>query len=83
MIVDPSSNDSKLVPKNVKLLRPTLFNYLTTRRELETYADELWQMIGENKVDVKIHKIYELEDVRKAHEDLEGRKTMGKLLLRV
>jgi NADPH2:quinone reductase len=35
------------------------------------------------KVKVKIHDEYPLQDVARAHSDLEGRKTTGKLLLKV
>lgn len=32
---------------------------------------------------MRIHEIYPLEEVRRAHTDIEGRGTMGKLLLKV
>jgi NADPH2:quinone reductase len=60
-----------------------LNNYTATRRELETYTNELFSLVKEGKVDVKIHEIYDLKDVKRAHDDLEGRKTQGKLLLRI
>lgn len=72
-----------LGPKNIKLLRPVVFNYITTREELETYTKELFDFILSGKVDVKIHDVYPLKDVGRAHSDLEGRKTTGKLLLQV
>ena len=87
-------------------MRTNLFGYLTTREELETYANELWDFMTKDKMDVNIHKIYPLEDIVQAHQvckasypqcpnslfpcmvkctdgsqDLEGRKTTGKLLL--
>ena len=72
---------SRLSPKNAKLLRPTLFNYLVTREELETYSAELFDILLKNKIDVRIHEVYPLSEVVRAHEDLTGRKTSGKLLL--
>ncbi|KAJ9094041.1 hypothetical protein QFC21_006142 [Naganishia friedmannii] len=74
---------SKLAPKCIKLLRPQVFGYITTRQEFTTYTAELFRFIQENKMEVKIHKVYELEDVQRVHEDLEGRRTMGKLLMRI
>lgn len=71
----------RLAPKNLRLMRTNLFGYLTTREELETYANELWDFMTKDKMDVNIHKIYPLEDIVQAHQDLEGRKTTGKLLL--
>jgi NADPH:quinone reductase len=73
---------SKLAAKNVKILRPTVFNYVYTREEFEFYTEELLQMMVNDKFNVFIHKIYDLKDVGQAHMDLEGRKTMGKLLLK-
>ncbi|QSZ28719.1 hypothetical protein DSL72_003221 [Monilinia vaccinii-corymbosi] len=74
---------SRLAAKNLKVLRPTLFNYVATREEFEAYAKELFDFISQDGLNVKIHEIYPLEEVRRAHSDIEGRGTTGKLLLRV
>jgi NADPH:quinone reductase-like Zn-dependent oxidoreductase len=61
-----------------------LFNYIVTREEFETYTKELYeQFILKDGMDVKIHEIYPLSEVARAHQDLEGRKTSGKLLLKI
>lgn len=73
----------RLGAKNAKVMRPVLFNYLTTREELEGYAKELFGFITEGKVKVGIHGVYPLTEARRAQEDLEGGKTMGKVLLEV
>ncbi|MCJ1249849.1 NADPH:quinone reductase [Trapelia coarctata] len=73
---------SKLSVKNLKVCRPTLFNYIYTPEEFEKYTNELWKLMTEDKFDVKIHEVYPLEDVKRAHTDLESRKTSGKLLLK-
>ncbi|KAF2188350.1 NAD(P)-binding protein [Zopfia rhizophila CBS 207.26] len=78
--VDPFTI-GRLSAKNVKLLRPTLFNYIVTREELQQYAAELWEFITKDKMDVRIHDVYPLKDVVRAHQDIESRKTTGKLLL--
>lgn len=72
---------SRLSPKNIKVVRPTLFNYVYTREEYEQYSAELFDLVLKNSIDVRIHNIYNLSDVRQAHTDLEGRKTTGKLLM--
>lgn len=77
----PPFTIARLSPKNAKLLRPTLFNYIATRDEFEHYTNELFQFILKDKMDVRIHEIYPLKDVARAHQDIEGRKTTGKLLL--
>jgi NADPH2:quinone reductase len=57
---------------------------MVTREEFETYAKELYEeFILKDGMDVKVHKIYPLNEVARAHEDLEGRKTSGKLLLKI
>ncbi len=59
--------DSRLSAKNVKLARPTLFNYIYTREEFEHYANELFEMMSKDKMNVRIHEIYTLEEVARAH----------------
>lgn len=71
----------RLSSRNVKLLRPTLFNYIATREELQQYAQELWNFIEKDGLNVKIHDVYPLSDVVRATQDIESRKTTGKLLL--
>ncbi|KAH8911509.1 NAD(P)-binding protein [Coniochaeta sp. PMI_546] len=73
----------RLGPKNIKLLRPVLFNYIVTREELETYSRELFELISSGKIKVKVHEEYPLKDVARAHADLEARKTTGKLVLKL
>jgi NADPH2:quinone reductase len=86
--VFPSSEEkvltcsSRLAAKNIKLLRPTLFNYVYTRDELKQYSAEVWKFIEKDGLNVAIHDVYPLKDVVRATEDIQSRKTTGKLLLR-
>ena len=64
------------------ITRPTLGHYTATRDELEWRANDVMQMIVRGELKLRIHEIYPLEEAQKAHRDLEGRKTTGKLLLR-
>lgn len=73
---------ARLSAKNTKLLRPTLFNYITTREEFVPYANELFDFMIKNKIDVRVHEVYPLKECGRAQEDLEGRRTTGKLLLK-
>jgi len=73
----------KITAKNLKLCRPTIKNYTFTREELEYYANEVFSAVEQGWLKVRVHKIYPLKDAREAHEDLEGRKTTGKLLLKL
>ena len=63
------------------LTRPSLAQYTLTREELLWRAESILSWIGQNNLDVRIGGTYELSDVAQAHQDLEGRKTTGKLLL--
>lgn len=71
----------RLAAKNVRVMRPTLFNFITTEEEYEKYTQELFQFLKDGSIDVRIHEVYPLSEVARAHQDLEGRKTTGKLLL--
>ncbi|KAK5129548.1 hypothetical protein LTR08_003170 [Meristemomyces frigidus] len=77
----PPLTIARLSAKNARLMRPTLFGYIATREEFEKYTNELFEFIQKDKLDVRIHKTYPLSEVATAHEDLEGRRTTGKLLL--
>jgi len=77
----PPLTIARLSAKNIKILRPTLFQYIVTREEFETYADELFDMMLKDNMAARVHKEYPLADVQQAHKDLEGRVTTGKLLL--
>ncbi|KAK3111807.1 NADPH:quinone reductase [Teratosphaeriaceae sp. CCFEE 6253] len=77
----PPLTIARLSPKNVRLLRPQLFGYIVEREEYEKYVDELMDFVTKDKLDVRIHETYALSEVARAHNDLEGRKTTGKLLL--
>src|ERR1700734_3440154 len=65
------------------LTRPTLANYSATPEELDWRAGDVLNWIGQGKLNLHIHKVYPLADAADAHRDLESRKTIGKLLLRV
>ncbi|MGD9537834.1 MAG: quinone oxidoreductase [Alphaproteobacteria bacterium] len=66
-----------LAPKSLYVTRPGLFNYVGTRPELVESANALFEVVRTGKVRVEIHHKYPLRDARKAHEELEGRKTTG------
>ncbi|KAG6264723.1 hypothetical protein E4U49_001476 [Claviceps purpurea] len=78
----PPVNILKLGAKNVKLVRPVLYGYITERKDLEAYSQELFTLVASGKLDVVIHDVYPLSEVARAHVDIESRKTTGKLLIR-
>lgn len=61
--------------------RPTLFNYIAKRVDLEKTAAELFDVVGSGAVKIEINQTYALKDASKAHEDLEARRTTGTTIL--
>jgi len=61
--------------------RPTLQTYTRTQEMLRERAREVFDLVRDGKLDVKIGARYPLADARQAHIDLQARKTTGKLLL--
>ena len=65
------------------LTRPTLFNYIATREELERSAEELFDMVRSGKVKIEIGQRFALKDTAEAHRQLEARKTTGSTVFTV
>ncbi len=61
--------------------RPSLFNYIAKRDDLEMMAAELFGMVESGKIKIDINQRYALKDVAQAHSDLESRKTTGSTIL--
>jgi NADPH:quinone reductase len=63
------------------LTRPTLAHYAADPEEIQWRADEVFGAVTSGSLSIRIGHRYPLAEARKAHEDLQGRKTTGKLLL--
>ncbi|MEU6643012.1 quinone oxidoreductase [Saccharomonospora sp. NPDC046836] len=63
------------------LTRPNSYDHVTTRAELDWRAGELFDAIAKGTLTIRIGGRYPLAEARRAHEDLQGRRTTGKLLL--
>ena len=61
--------------------RPSLHHYIATREELGARSSAVFSMIASGKLNLRIEHTYPLSEAQRAHRDLEGRKTTGKLLL--
>ena len=61
--------------------RPTLFNYIARREDLEAMARDLFRAVSSGAVKIPIHARYRLEDVAEAHRALEARETTGAAIL--
>lgn len=66
---------------SVFLTRPKAGDHAVTPEELRWRTTEVFEAVRSGAVDVRIGARYPLSEARQAHEDLQGRRTTGKLLL--
>lgn len=76
--IDPMILNSK---GSLFLTRPTLGNYVNTRAELLSRAADLFAWAVKGELTVRAEHDYPLADAGRAQDDLEARKTTGKVLL--
>ena len=79
--LDPVNVPKDIQPKGLYLTRPSIAQYFTNRKELQTGADEVFEKVKFGKIKIKISKEYKLAEAKKAHEDLETRKLTGPAIL--
>ena len=72
-----------LTPYSPTMLR--VFNYVATPEEVYKYTSELWNLITQGTVNIKIFKEYPftVEGIRQSHLDIVSRSTVGKLIVKV
>ena len=64
-------------PKGLYLVRPSMQQYLSTREELNEASKVMFEKISSGQIKIKIFKRYKLDEIIKAHRDLESRKILG------
>lgn len=72
---------SVLQKGSLYLTRPMLPDYVADRADLERRASAVFEMALSKKLKVNVYKAFPLSQASEAHRLLEGRRTMGKLLL--
>ncbi len=78
----PPFNIATLAQKgSLFLARPTLFTYIQKREDLLATADDLFGVVLSGEVRIEVNQRYPLAEARRAHEDLEARKTTGSTVL--
>jgi NADPH2:quinone reductase len=78
----PPVDPAKLSEKgSLYMARTTLAHFTATREELLARTGDLFRMIAEGKLKIKIAKKYPLAEAPQAHRDMESRQLTGKLLL--
>lgn len=63
--------------------RPSLVHYIRDRAELELRAHTVLELVASKKLEVRIGNRFPLADAAEAHRALEGRRTVGKVVLNV
>jgi NADPH:quinone reductase len=76
--VDPQRLNSA---GSVFLTRPKLADYVATRKELIWRAGEVFDAILDGSLRIRLGGRYPLAEAGRAHQDLQNRRTTGKLLL--
>lgn len=76
--VDPHLLQSK---GSLFFTRPSLAHYIVSRAELLERSRELFAWVASGELSVRVGARYPLDQARQAHEDLESRRTTGKLLI--
>lgn len=77
----PPVDPMRLSQGSLYLTRPVLFHYIATPEELRARAAAVYDAVAKGSLTVRIGGRYPLTDARQAHEDLQARRTTGKLLL--
>ncbi|KAH7338635.1 NAD-P-binding protein [Rhizoctonia solani] len=83
--VVPPFSILKLGPKNIKVCRPVVNNYITEPTEFHEYTTELFDIIKNGKLGCAVHGEYPFttEGMRQTHTDITGRGTSGKLVVKI
>jgi NADPH2:quinone reductase len=90
LLVSFGNSSGKVTPLDIGILaqkgslyltRPTLATYTANRADLEATAEEVFDVIRDGKVKVEIRHTYPLADVVQVHRDLEGRRTVGSIVM--
>jgi NADPH2:quinone reductase len=79
--VEPFEIQRLMAGGSLYLTRPSLAAYTSTREDLLDSAQALFDVVASGAVKIEIGQRYPLEDTRRAHEDLEARRTTGSTVL--
>ncbi len=79
--LDPIDVPKDIQAKSLFFTRPAGGHYFTEKKELQAAADLMFEKVRFGKIKLNIFKEFKLEEVKKAHEDLEGRKLLGPCII--
>jgi len=90
MFVSFGNSSGKVTPFDIGILsqkgslyltRPTLATYTAMRADLEATAKDVFDVIRDGKVKVEVRHTYPLAEAERVHRDLEGRRTVGSIVM--
>src|SRR5690606_27040598 len=67
--------------KSLSVCRPTLRTFIASTADMQRGADSLFEAVQAGHVRLEVGHRYPLTDARRAHEDLESRRTTGAIAL--
>ena len=73
----------RLLPRSAYVTRPKLHDYVSTREELLTRANEVFDWVKAGKLDVVIDRVFHLDEASAGHEYMENGGTRGKVLYKI
>ena len=79
--LDPIDVPKDIQAKSLFFTRPAGGHYFTEKKELQAAADLMFEKVKFGKIKLNIFKEFKLEEVKKAHEDLEARKLLGPCII--
>lgn len=66
---------------SLTITRPTLRDFVATPAELLRRSNQLWEWLSQGRLEVRVGRTFRLADASQAHEELQARRTTGKVLL--
>jgi NADPH:quinone reductase len=90
LMVSFGNSSGKVTPFDIGILsqkgslyltRPTMASYTASRSDREATAKDVFDVIRDGKVKVEIRHTYPLAEFAQVHRDLEGRRTVGSIVM--
>ena len=79
--VDPVDPQQLNTLGGLYLTRPSLLHYTQNETELRWRAGELFDLIRSGDLQVRVDRVFPLEEIQEAHRYIESRQTLGKVLI--
>lgn len=72
-----------LAPKSAFCTRPKLGDYISTREELDARAADVFRWVTSGELQVRVDKVFSLDEVSDGHAYLESGQSRGKVLFQI